>query len=467
MFEPIFEKLPYAEREERILNEIHASESECVPFMIACGEWDGWWGIWLTVDEMRLLVNPIDLVSSIYRGDRYYPFDTPRAEVNTVCYEGNFYVDIRLDDHVVEWQLRYEAWDRMERLYFTYGEYVSKITRAITELHGAFKAGKQIAYDPFDADLEGVEMCLKQLEIKSTFPSNYTLMTKDVCVESFCFTPVHSEWNGKHRIGIGNRTFETVLSHWDCCSERIRHQLENFVYEHEAVVRLPFDCLETVVTLRRTSVLDQVNRSENGIGYQYKEFMIVEIEPNGYVHMPILKGFCDVEATVKTFYEGLLKHTLRFGHSSLKLDEHELPRMVAYNKLKSPIIESFLRGEKLKEDEYAIRQVHVKQVITIQPEHEYFLFDADGNTLDLDDIYDQNGNPVDLIYMYYWAEDIEDVYTARRLEMPYEMDWVYFHRRGLHLAKQLREMASTDFDIWYEAPFEDNSGFIPTKTIIL
>ena len=49
----------------------------------------------------------------------------------------------------------------------------------------------------------------------------------------------------------------------------------------------------------------------------------------------------------------------------------------------------------------------------------------------------------------------------------YEKDWQDYHRRGLELAKQLREMLSPDFDLWYQAPYEDKSGIIPKPILII
>ena len=66
-----------------------------------------------------------------------------------------------------------------------------------------------------------------------------------------------------------------------------------------------------------------------------------------------------------------------------------------------------------------------------------------------------------------WAKEAEPAIAAFHLEEPYDMDWTNYHRRGIALAQQLRERLSTDFDLWYDAPFEDKSGTIKHPILIL
>ena len=66
-----------------------------------------------------------------------------------------------------------------------------------------------------------------------------------------------------------------------------------------------------------------------------------------------------------------------------------------------------------------------------------------------------------------WAYEIEAIVIASETGEPYEKDWDDYHRRGLELAKKLREVLPITTDLWYEAPFEDKSGTIPHRMLIL
>ena len=466
MFNTVYAKGSLMEdTNERVINEITAAEKKCSPFLIECGEVNGWWGIWLKVDDERLLVDPCELTSSIYKDDRYYLFDNPKEEVKATDYGGHFYVDVRMENHVFEWRLGHTALPDTGRNYYTFDEYLSKIIKALTELRDVWKGGNQIAYTSFDAELAAVEMCLKQLEVKYTLPSHYKLMTKNVREEEFQFIPLSAD---KYLMGIGNRTFETFLTDWDNNYEQIRHQMECLTFGEEATIRLTFDMSDTVLRLRKTSVLDRMEKVGEGVSFKYKDYMIVEVEPNEFVHKPMLKGYCDVEKAARTFYEGLLRlalcHPLRYDS-----DDHNTPsRLVAYNKFKSPIFESYLSKEYTNDNEYAIRQVHVKHIMRICPDVDAIMFDEEGVAYwSLEDLYDKEGKPIEMPELETWAEEIEPIVIASETGEPYEKDWEDYHRRGLELAKQLRERLSTDFDLWYAAPYEDKSGTIPKPMLII
>ena len=465
MFNTLYSKGSYIEdTNARVINEIKAAEKECSQFLIECGEVNDWWGIWLKVNDERLLVNPYDLTSTIYKDDRYYLFDTPKDEVGLAKFDGSFYVDVRMENHVFEWRMGHTALSDTGRRFYTYEEYLSKIKKALAELRDVWKEGKQIAYTKFDVELDAVEMCLLQLNVKHTLPSHYRLMTEDVCKEEFVFNPFMSY---KYTIGIGNRTYDTVLSDWDNDFERIRHQLERFAFEMETTIKLSFDMTDTILKLSKTSVLDKTEKSGDGVAFKYKDYMVVEIEPNGFVHQPILKGYCDVEKTARTFYEGLLRLAL-LHPMNYDCNVYDTPsRMVAYNKFKSPIFESYLRKEATNDNEYAIRQVHVKHIIRIEPDYNVIMFDEEDAAMGLDELYDNDGHPIEMPAFEDWAAEIRPIVVASETGKPYEKDWEDYHRRGIEFAKQLREKLSTDFDLWYAVPFEDKSGTIQKPMLII
>ena len=105
------------------------------------------------------------------------------------------------------------------------------------------------------------------------------------------------------------------MTHWDNNYDTIRHQLETFVHNYEdmeTTIKLSFDLSDLVLKIKHVRVLDKIDESEVGYGFKYKDFALVEIQPNQFVYGSILKGYCDLKQTLKTLYEGLL--TLALAH---------------------------------------------------------------------------------------------------------------------------------------------------------
>lgn len=120
------------------------------------------------------------------------------------------------------------------------------------------------------------------------------------------------------------------------------------------------------------------------------------------------------------------------------------------------------------DDEYCIRQVHVKHILRINPDYDVIMWDEEGVALeDTEELYDKQGNPIDMLELKKWQMEINSIVVDSETGHPYEKDWADYHRRGLELAHQLREKLSADFDLWYEAPFEDKSGTIPKSIHII
>lgn len=446
-------------------NEIAESEKLCTPFPINCHQRDGVWGIWFQIEDDFLLVNPVDLVSSIFKDDDYdllefYIKDTEQQDDKI-----SFSVNICCKDHAFHWKLSHSALAISGKRSFTFEEYLNKTKMAIDRLYQVWSENEHIAYDKYDVELDAVEMCKKQMEIKAVMPDNSVLKNADVHKESFVFHPVECDFYEEYTIGIGNRKYNTYLTDWDNNLERIRHQLETYLYEEDASVKLYFDMSETVVIIKKESVLDNIVDDGEGCYYKYKDYALVEIHPNEFVHKPIVKGYCDIEETIRTFYEGLLRHAMRLPMS----DDNRTPnKMDAYNMIKSPLIESYLRKDKVDNDTYSIRQVHVKHILTIEPDMSQLFFDEEMVSYDsFDGLYDKEGKPFEMSEFVEWHKEIEQIVVASEMGESYEKDWEDYHRRGLRLAKSLRDKLSSDFDLWYDVPFEDKSKTIEAPILII
>lgn len=102
-----------------------------------------------------------------------------------------------------------------------------------------------------------------------------------------------------------------------------------------------------------------------------------------------------------------------------------------------------------------------KNTITIRPDFGFYLVDGEGVALGLANLRDKRGIPVDLPGMDAWAKEIEPIVVFSETGRPYNKDWADYHHRGLELARLLRRRLSSDYELWYKAPFEDKSGIFP------
>ena len=460
------------ERNKQVVNEIALVEQGCDDFKLECVAIDGKMGIWLNLGNCQLLVKPLELISSIYN-DEWYFMDI-LSDNQSYCSE----VTIRKTSHSYEWSVLCASLSLHMVLRFKYDEYIEKIKCAIKSLHEAYSHNCKIAYKeaPEGAKMrDAVGMCIEQLQIEALYPSHYKLMTDKVCQEEFVFHVVgdHEE---HFRIGIGTRSYETWFSAWENSLEAIRHQLESLllIYNRECEIDLDFDMSTTLVRAKFVSVLDKIEEVGEGYGFKYKEYVLVKILPNEFVNMPIIAGYCDRKQFVKTMYEGLLSLALQYPLQN----EDDEDRIEAYAKIKSPLIEQYIVSEDYDRCKARQRDARVKDAIVIKPDYDQLWGDSllrdcaphsiDRNgQLDCEDIYDQDGNPIVMPELSEWQHEIEPIVIASECGELYEKDWVDYHRRGLEIAHDLRKMLSRDFDLWYEAPFEDKSETIPRKLLIL
>lgn len=418
------------------------------------------WGIWMKISDALLLVNPIALVNTLFVDGEQYGFfqsyDDDKAD------KFSFRTDRRT--YSVEVSLGHPLIEKKSSRVFMYEEYVGKIQSCCIGLAEKSREGQSLAYDEKEIPIEAVLVCAAQVELRSTLPSYYVVRTEDVITESFVFNPLDEEYHEQYEIKIGNRGYITWLTHWDSDMETIRHELESIVYEDDATIRLPFDMSETLIKMKKTNALDKVIHIGTGTGYEYKDYMLVEIHPNEFVHMPIIKGYCDKMSMIRSLYEGLLRMAIQHPDTC----EEGIPScIVAYNKYKSPIIEYYLNKEHINYEKYAIRQVRIEHIIRIYPDADAYLWNEDNAAVGIDYLYDRKGDAIEMTEFDDWAKEAYPIIVASETGQPYEKDWVDYHRRGLEMAQTLRNKLSTDFDLWYEAPWEDKSDIIEKPMLII
>lgn len=466
MLETIWTKKECVEKDnQEVLNMIAAEEATCYDFSISCQQRQGVWGIWFNDEDDYLLVAPLDLINSIYEDDDYYMLEE-YVKDGTPKPEGHYVVVAHKWEHCFSWRILHTHSNGMRQFQFTYKDYIGKIKSCIQKLFDVLIAGETVAYGKLDVNYENIEMCKKQLDVTGFVPSHYQLKTRDIYLESFVFLPQkHIE---QYEIGIGDRSYKTWLTLWDNDMEKIRHQFESYIYDKKAAIELYFDGLPTTLKLNHHRILDKHEDTGDGYRYSYKDYILVEIIPNGFAYMPIIKGYCDEKETIRTLYEGLLFMANMHPKEGKEAPEDDMPsKLVAYNRYKSPIIESFLKREEYKPNIYKIRQVHIDEILLIDPDVCSYIWDKEGAGGSVDCYDDKDGNPIEMEELDKWAYEIEVIVIASETGEPYEKDWEDYHRRGIALAHKLREKLPASTDLWYCAPYEDKSNTIKHPILII
>lgn len=468
MMDIVYSKRGYVERENaEALKKREAALKKCGSLKLSCSAVDNKWGIWITIGEEKLLVNPLDLVSSIFVDDTYCMIESVTKDM-----PGYFMIDVEKKPYCYHWTLSHNMLDFSSENRYIQEEYVSKIFDVISQLYKAVKTGGELAYDKVDVYKESIESCYKQLMVKCTWPYYIRKTTKDIQVEEFQFDIIGGNEGERFTIGIGDRTYSTWFTHWDGDLERMRHQFETYTFEQKAEVKITFDMSETIIKLEDISVLDQVNETADGVGFKYKEYMLVTIIPNEFVKQPVFKGYCLKDQVLKKLYNGLLRMALDHPLSG----NDDVPDMLnAYNMVKSPLIEGCITGRSKKRDykSYFKRQVRVKHIITIDPDINQVFYDEGQNSYEvetngtIDFVYDKNGNPIVFKDLFDWHSKINQIVIDSETGHPYTMDWEQYHNQGVRLAQELRKVLSEDFDLWYKAPFEDKTGTIKHPFLVL
>ena len=425
------------------------------PISVRCQK--GLWGIWMRIVDRFLLVNPIALVNSLFtnglQDDFFLSFEGDDAKTFS------FWTYKR--DYSIESTIGHPLIENIGLRRFMIKEYVEKVQSSCITLAEKAKKGEPLAYDEEKITREAILTCAAQIELGATLPTYYIVRTADVVTETFVFNPLNHEYHEKIEIKLGNRGYKIWLTHWDSDMEAIRHELESIVYENETTIRLPFDLSETLIKIKKTRVLDNVTGRSF---YKYKDYMLVEIHPNEFVHMPIIRGYCDPKGMIRSLYEGLLRMAMQHP----EVPEDDLPsRMVAYNKYKSPLIESYLKEERIEDDSFAIRQVHVKHILTIDPDYDQLFVDEEGASSVEEELVGKEGSVINLDALLAWQKEIKPIVVASETGEDYNKDWEDYHSRGLALAKKLREQLPSSYDLWYTYPFEDKSGIMKYPVLIL
>lgn len=466
----LYSECGYTNREnEKLKAELKRAFALCTTLDIYCGEENNVWGIWYEIKGVKYLVDIVELINSMFKDDKYYMFKKEPKDENS----SYLTLYVRKDTNYYEWRVEDLILEDGRPLYFSYDEYVNKIRECVRKLYSVWQYGKPVAYDPIrEISLEYLGIGLRQFNIVATLPSYYRTMTSSVDEETFVFNVINDEFHEQYTIGIGDRQYTTFLTHWDNSYDKIRYQFEGFMHSREATIELSFDDSNTVLKIRQVSVLDKIEEGDGGYGFSYKEYALVEIQPNYFVHGPIIKGYCDLKQTIKTLYEGFL--TFAIAQPEESNERYEPARIEAYNMFKSPIIEMYITNVERDWNKAELRQVHVKRILTIDPDYYATIIDTENMLVEVEnesgyldeELYDKDGNPIWMPEIAEWHREAKPVILESEMGNVIPFDWEDYHRRGIELAQRLRDKLSPDFDLWYYVPLADKTSKIPRKVFL-
>ena len=485
------------------LEEIHNLEKSCIPFNLQCRDVYGKWGIYWQFGDHFFYVDPIALTSSLFRhlsSSSSFREDAGLALHHKSKEKGGIFVAIRYDflsverdEFCVEWEFQKDQ-NTKQILRFKLDDYVKKVRKAIKafyQLRARIKKTGTIkyltVYDNIDERFwEALELCIEQLSVGYLFLPCYKLKTNNMQAEVFSFEPQWSydkNADDVYYIGIGKRGYCTCLTEWSCYYERIRHQLESYIFNQETEITLSCEDCDTVIKIKKKGIWDgwhnETGKSHRG---PYKPHVLITIEPNEFDKFPILQGYCEEKHAIKTLYEGLLRLALSHDEEREYDKSDKCPRMALYNMFKSPIIENFLARLDNEDypdydrDEPLIRQQNIRTVLKIDPDYDVciwclseeeapFAAEKDDSFFE-DELLGKNGQKITIKGFYDWQSDVVPAVMAMACGDTIDFDWADFHKRGIALAKELREQLPDDVDLWYEAPFEDPSGIVPQPFLV-
>ena len=303
-----------------------------------------------------------------------------------------------------------------------------------------------------------------QLNEKGEWPT-----TKDVNIEKLKFEYIwedEHDWIDIHyRISLGDKTYESNISDWTVDWECIRHDLENLIYHKKTELQLLFEDSPTKLLLEQYEVLDKDLEKEKGTGFAKVQLMKIEIIPDEFQEdkQHGFVGFAHYYDAIKALYQGLLLATYAYPVEN----KDGLSRLTAYNQIKSPLIEKYIKGDSLERDSINNRQIIIDEVLLIDPDVNSYIWDTESVGASVESYNDKDGYPIEMEELDKWAYEIEAIVIASETGKPYEKDWEDYHRRGITLAHKLRERLPASTDLWYAAPYEDKSGTIPQNILIL
>ena len=436
----------------------------------------------VTIRGVEYIVEPYQIFNSIYRKKGYF-----LLFLNGKDYCSNkatLRVDTEVKGYGINWIISTAngPWDILPA--FDISIYINNVKEILDKLLTAINEGEPVLYNDkrkfrhkYNLQCEINGMCLQIKNTKAMLLTPYPRLC-DVKIEEFSFRFVEEySCDTTYEITLGERKYLSSLSDWSNELEHIRYMLEGICYERKAEIKICFEDAPATIILEESKV--RANNNTYSIEDDYK-IIEVTVIPDSFVKGPILYGYCQREQVVNALYQGLLKLAMRHSNwfdnepesSIISWDKY---KMVIYNKLKSPIVEDYINKIGVKEYSFRNRQRVIKRIFTIDPDYDITVLDEESctyycendDTLELCIDDNENYITINIPGLYQWQQEFENATDFTETKTKDNFDWLVWHKRGMVLAKQLREKLPPSCDLWYSAPYEDKSGTIKDKILIL
>lgn len=272
---------------------------------------------------------------------------------------------------------------------------------------------------------------------------------------------------GNYTIYLSQRGCEYSIEDFGADFEKLRHELELYIFNYNTTLSYEFECREINIQLSQQSFNKSVKEEGGGIFLDYASYTLVSIKLSEWENKPILRGYCETYEVIRQLYEGFLFLAYNCYEGMAYPGETDF---LLYNQFKSPLLEAYIKGDVDKQE----NKIEITKLWIIDPEYDVCISEITDSNIPFEvkddtfeDLTDVEGNPVIITGFSQWASEIRPVILAAETGKSYEFDWDNYHKRGLALARKLRDVLPADIDLWYKAPFEDNSGLFPRPILII
>lgn len=216
--------------------------------------------------------------------------------------------------------------------------YLSSAIQALKALCNHVLAGHKTPYTSFSGKV--AEQMLIELQ-HLVIPKSYSQVFYDeVQIEDFSFRFLKPySCDTPFEIKIGNRKYVSYLSDWSITFDKIRYEIEAFVYtlwSDGANINLYFEDSPTVISVKLRHLF------WNKVGLR------VAVIPDSFSHCPTLFGWCKPRQLVRSLYLGLLElFTIETNWFDDETEGNwDSFRLQSYNQLQSNVLEDYINGVK-------------------------------------------------------------------------------------------------------------------------
>lgn len=399
----------------------------------------------------------------LYGGKRYVLFPTQLITM-LIQKEGNLTAS-RKDGDVWNGNTVY-YYDAVDEYKWLLSDYVDKkaaylvfpkdvIHKAIRDtfmqLKEALDKGIESIYQERSVTVEIMDGYVKELD-RAIFISqnkyfNYETKVKEA--QEVDFDCEQESVDFPYTITLGQFKLKSYISDWGTNLTQLRKDLEM-----AREIRLFFEDSPTIISFPDS--YDGENPYVVG-----NKISVVKITANEFCSHSVIFGMCLRRQVIKAIYEGLLRMArYEFKEIDYWGTWDNVDNITFYNKIKSPIVESFINDKYFENQDIELRQVRIEHILTISPDYDVLYYDEKSRAESFYDdgkiiIHDDDGMEILIPGFEEWYNEYIRATDFVECQTDPKFDYGDWEKRGLELAKQMREQLPDNIDLWYEPPFED------------